>query len=66
MDTHTIKAMIRFKEARAAGAPWGTKCIVSMQRAADAGLVTIIYDKRNGLITDFEITPAGEAWTPPA
>ncbi len=63
LDKNTIRALVRFKEAKRQGQPWGERCMVSMQRAEDAGLVKRI--ERNGLIADWELTPAGDAWAPP-
>ena len=63
IDRSERAALIEFKAAQAAGSPWGRRRIVSMQGLEQAGFVTRIT--RNGLIVDWELTPAGEAWSAP-
>lgn len=53
-------ALIEFKAAQAAGRPWGRKRIVSMQGCCECGYVLPVH--KNGLIVDWKLTPAGEAW----
>lgn len=55
-----IAAMLECKARIAAGERMGTRKIASMQRAERAGLVQRI--ERNGLIVDWTLTEAGEAW----
>ena len=62
IDRAERAALIEFKAAKAASQPWGRRRIVSMQGLEDAGFVTRVT--RNGSIVDWELTPAGEAWSP--
>jgi hypothetical protein len=61
IDRMERAALIEFKAAVEAGAPWGRRRIVSMQGLEQSGLVTRIT--HNGLIVDWELTPEGELWT---
>lgn len=60
LKQHEVAALMELKALIATGQHIGKRRIVSMQGCEDAGLVERVME--NGLIVDWKLTPAGEAW----